>query len=139
MGFSGFGMGGFEMDNDDPTPEDIGIFIPQEELQAWWADMQRKYPQIFPASDPCPDRQWPKDTKVRNYFDGDRSKEMNAIILGSTMTKEPLSPSGEVYPKYVVRFPPNSSELSYIHLTEAHEEDGWEVVEEGPTNYDNVD
>ena len=125
-------MGYVEEDNDDPTPEDIGRFIPQAELQAWWTYMQRRYPQVFPASDPCPNRQWPKDTKIRNYFDGDRSKEMNAVILGSKMTIEPFSPSGEEYPMYVVRCPPSSSELSYIHLTDVHEEDGWKVVQEAP-------
>ena len=117
-----------EEDNDDPTPADIGRFIPQAELQEWWTFMQRKYPQIFPASDPCPSKQLTKGTKVRNYFDGDRSKEMNAIILGSKMKKESFSP--EEYPMYVVRCPPSSHELSYIHLTEAHEEDGWKVVQE---------
>ncbi|KAL7491315.1 hypothetical protein ACHAWT_002009 [Skeletonema menzelii] len=130
MGFSGFMMGYVEEDNDDPTPEDIGRFIPQAELQTWWAYMQRRYPQVFPASDPCPNRQWPKDTKIRTYFDGDRSKELNAIILGSKMKVEPFSPSGEQYPMYVVRCPPSSNELSYIHLTEAHEEDGWKVEQE---------
>mmetsp|Transcript_14441 Transcript_14441/g.22277 ORF Transcript_14441/g.22277 Transcript_14441/m.22277 type:complete len:526 (+) Transcript_14441:113-1690(+) len=137
MGFSGLCIGEV-IDNDDPTPEDIGRFIPQSKLQTWWAYMQRRYPQIFPASDPCPDRQWPKDTKIRTYFDGDRSKEMNAIILGSKMKVEQYSPTGEEYPMYVVRCPPGSSELSYIHLTEAHEEDGWEVVEEGPTRRGNT-
>ena len=118
MGFSGLMIGQLEVDNDDPTPADIGRFIPQSELHAWWAYMQRNYPQVFPASDPCPSRQWPKDTKIRNYFDGDRSKEMNAIILGSKMVVEPYSPSGEKYPAYVVRCPPSSRELSYIHLTD---------------------
>ena len=137
MGFSGLCMG-FEVDNDDPTPDDIGRFIPQPELQAWWAYMQRRYPHVFPASDPCPSRQWPKDTKIRNYFDGDRSKEMNAIILGSKMTAEPYSPSGEEYPAYVVRCPPSSSDLSYIHLTDVHEEDGWKVVQEEPARQGNT-
>ena len=134
MGFSGF-MGGLGED-DDPTPADIGRFIPQSELQAWWTQMQRRYPQIFPASDHCPSRQWPKDTKIRTYFDGDRSQEMNAIILGSKMTVGPLSQLRE--PKYVVRCPPSSSELSYIQLTDAHEEDGWQVVQEEPAGRENT-
>jgi len=131
MGFSGLMMGFEEADNDDddPTPADIGRFIPQSELKAWWAYMQRRYPHVFPASDPCPSRQCSKDTRIRNYFDGDRSKEMNAIILGSKMVVEPYSPSGEKYPAYVVRCPPSSRELTYIHLTDVHEEDGWKVVQ----------
>jgi hypothetical protein len=132
MGFSGLMMGGL-VEDDDPTPADIGRFIPQSELQAWWTLMQQRYPQIFPASDPCPSRQWPQGTRIRTYFDGDRGREMNAIILGSKMTVEPLS-HGDTYPKYVVRCPPSSSELSYIHLTEAHEEDGWQVVQEESSN-----
>lgn len=136
MGFSGLMMGGFGAeDDDDPTPADIGRFIPQSELQAWWAHMQRRYPQVFPASDPCPSRQWPKDTKIRNYFDGDRSQEMNAIILGSKMTVEPFF---ETNPAYVVRCPPNSHKLSYIHLTDVHEEDGWQVVQEEPAGRGNT-
>ena len=130
MGFSGLMIGHLEVDNDDPTPADIGRFLPQSELQVWWTYMQRRYPQVFPASDPCPSRQWPKDTKIRNYFDGDRSKETNAIILGSKMIIEPYSPSGEKYPAYVVRCPPSSRELSYIRLDDVHEEDGWKVVQE---------
>jgi len=85
----------------------------------------------LPCSDHCPSRQWPKDTKIRTYFDGDRSQEMNAIILGSKMKVD-------TYPKYVVRCPPSSSELSYIHLTEAHEEDGWQVVQEEPAGRENT-
>ena len=93
--------------------------------------MQKTLPQIFPPSDPCPSRQLPKDTKIRTYFDGDKNKEMNAIVLGSKMKRmETFSAKKQMYPMYVVRHPPNSHELSYIHLTEAHEEGGWEVVED---------
>src|SRR6056300_67403 len=113
---------GYEED-DDPTDDDIGVFIPQAELESWWKMMQMKHPQIFPASDPCP-RQLTKDTKLRTYFDGDKNKEMNAVVLGSKMKVETLPPPSSEYPMYVVRCPPDSYELSYIHLTAAHEEDG---------------
>lgn len=132
LGFGGYGS---LYEDDDPTDYDIGKFIPQSELKAWWKRMQRTHPQVFLASDPCPN-QLPKNTKLRAYFDGDRSKEMNAIVLGSKMKDESFPP-GSKYPMYVVRCPPSSHELSYIHLTAAHEEDGWEVVrseQEGQKN-----
>jgi hypothetical protein len=53
---------------------------------------------------------------------------MNAVVLGSKMKVETFPPPSSEYPMYVVRCPPDSYELSYIHLTAAHEEDGWKVV-----------
>jgi hypothetical protein len=30
-----------------PTSADIGKFIPQKEIEAWWKTLQKKYPKIY--------------------------------------------------------------------------------------------
>ena len=46
-------MFGYEED-DDPKPSDIGKFISQGDLEAWWGEMARKYPPDVWGNDPCP-------------------------------------------------------------------------------------
>ena len=112
------------LDDDAPKESDAGQFIPKEELEEWWKQMQKDLPQVFTPGESCP-RQVSKGTRLRAYFDGDKSKGMDAVVLGSKFKAQ--IPEGK-YPMYVVRYPPQSRELSYIHLTSVGEEDGWEVV-----------
>lgn len=109
---------------DSPNEGDIGEFIPQRDLEAWWAEMQRKHPEVFQKDDACP-RQVSEGTAIRAYFDGNRNKEMNAVVVGSMFQNESY---GDKYAMYVVRQPPTSPFLSFIHLTEVGEEDGWEII-----------
>mmetsp|Transcript_9730 Transcript_9730/g.21838 ORF Transcript_9730/g.21838 Transcript_9730/m.21838 type:complete len:118 (-) Transcript_9730:179-532(-) len=113
-----------ELADDTPKASDIGVFIAQPELEEWWEKMQKDLPQVFTPGESCP-QQVSRGTKLRAYFDGDKSKPMDAVVLGS---KFKLEFADGKYPMYVVRYPPQSRELSYIHLTTVGEEDGWEVV-----------
>lgn len=126
-------MFGFAPPEDDgPNEGDIGEFIPQSDLEAWWSDMQRKHPAVFEKDDVCP-QQINEGTRIRAYFDGDRNREMQAVVVGSKFQNE----YGGKYAMYLVRQPPTSPYLSFIHLTEVGEEDGWEVIGGDNTGADN--
>jgi len=112
-------------DDDEPTQADVGKFIPQAELEAWWKEMQKQYPHVFRLDDPCPSQQHPIGTKLKTYFDNDPNKPMRVEVLGSKLMPDMSGAFGK-YPKYIVKFK-DSSELTLIHFTEAHEEDGWKV------------
>lgn len=113
-------------EDDEPCQGDVGQFIPQRDLEAWWAEMQRKHPSVFQKDDMCP-QQVREGTAIRTYFDGDRNNEMKAVVVGSKFKNESY---GDRYAMYVVRQPPTSPYLSFIHLTEVGEDDGWEVIAE---------
>jgi hypothetical protein len=34
-----------------PTEADRGKFIPQKEMEAWWKQMQKKFPSIYPPDE----------------------------------------------------------------------------------------
>ena len=38
---------GYKDVHDLPTAEDIGVFIPQSEIEAWWKKLQKKFPKIY--------------------------------------------------------------------------------------------
>lgn len=112
--------GGYE--DDEARPQDVGKFIPQSDLVGWWTEMQRKYPQVFLPSDPCPDQQHAAGTKLMSYFDDDPNKPIRIQVVGSKFRNE--FGTGR-YAFYVVKYP--NGELAFVHLTAAHEEDGWKV------------
>jgi hypothetical protein len=116
-------MFGYEEDNDEPKPSDVGKFISQGDLEAWWGEMARKYPPDVWGDDPCP-KQHAQGTKLMTYFDDDPSKPMRIEILGS---KFKVDFQGN-YAFYVVRFK-GQTELTMIHWTAGHEEWklGWDV------------
>ena len=116
----------FEQDR-DPTQADVGKFIPQGELQKWWKEMAKKYPDVW-GDDPCP-QQHAAGTKLVSYFDNDPNKPQRVEVMGSKFERE--FPSGR-YAFYVVRFK-DSNELSKVHLTAAHEED-WKVGWDAPSS-----
>ena len=117
-------MFGFEEDG-EPTQADVGRFIPQGKLEQWWKEMAKKYPQVW-GNDPCP-KQHAAGTKLVSYFDDDPNKPQRVEVMGSKFDHE--FPSGQ-YAFYVVRFK-DSTELSKVHLTAAHEED-WKVGWDAP-------
>lgn len=108
--------------DEGPTQADVGTFIPQGQLEAWWKGMQTKFPQVFTPQESCPS-QVAMGTKLRAFFDGDTNQPMHCQVVGSKF--KPDIPSG-MYAMYVVKI---NGELAYIHLTEVGEEGGWEVVE----------
>ena len=113
----------FGYDDDEATPRDVGKFLSQTELEAWWGEMQRKYPQVFLPSDPCP-KQHTFGTKIMSYFDEDPNKPIRVEIVGSKFRND-----GGKYAFYVIKYK-DSEELAFVHFTSGHEEDwrlGWDV------------
>jgi len=109
----------------DPISQDEGRFIPSAELISWHNSMKARMPDFYPADDKLfgdQTSQHIQDTKLMTFFDEDPNKPMRCTVRGSQWVKD----CGENEPYYVVRFK-NSTELSRIALTSAHEEGGWRI------------
>lgn len=118
-------FGGMMQEQPEPTAADVGKFLSEEELLAWHATMEQKYPQIFTADDKLfgtDGKRHPMGTKLMAFFDEDRSKPMRVEVQGSRWKIE----YGDKSLVYIVRFK-DQTELSQIELTSAHEESGWTV------------
>jgi hypothetical protein len=115
-------MFGYEED-EDPTPSDVGKFIPQADVEAWWNDMAKKYPPDVWGDEPCP-AQHAQGTKLMNYFDDDPSKPMRIEVLGSKFKQE----FQDKMAYYVVRFK-GQTELTMIAWTAGHDDwkAGWDA------------
>lgn len=110
-------------DDDEASPNDVGKFLSQAELEAWWSEMQAKYPEVFLPSDLCP-QQHPFGTKLMAYFDNDPNRPIRVEIVGSKFRND----CGK-YAFYVVKYK-DVGKLSFVHLTSAHDEEwkvGWDV------------
>jgi hypothetical protein len=107
----------------DPTEDDIGKFLPKEDLLEWHRQMQKKHPRVFTPDDKLfgtDGAQHVLGTKLMTFFDDDPSKPIRLEVMGSRWMIE----FGEKSPGYIVRHKGESG-LSQIQLTSAHEEAGW--------------
>jgi hypothetical protein len=108
--------------NDDPTAADVGQFIPQRELTAWFQMMQQDYPEVFRSDDTLfgiyPD-QHAFNQKLMAFFDNDPNKPMKCQVKGTRWIDEGLL---GLTPMYVMMM---GGKLSQIPFTSAHEEAGW--------------
>ncbi|KAL9179341.1 hypothetical protein ACHAXT_008631 [Thalassiosira profunda] len=125
--------------DENPGDRDVGVFISEAALVEWHGKMQVKMPQVFPENDKVFGShlgQHPYGTKLLNYFDDDKSKSMNATVVGSRWKKDGFDLPGMTSywadgrePHYVILM---HDELSEIGFFDAHpndgEEGGWEVV-----------
>jgi hypothetical protein len=121
-------FGGFE-DDGDPTSNDDGVFLGEDELYEWHRSMQVKYPQVYTEDDKMfgdHGHQHPVGTKVMAWFDDDPNKPMRMEIRGSRWVSEMDIGAMDKSPMYVVK-PRDSIHLTQIPLTSAHEDGGWLV------------
>jgi hypothetical protein len=117
--------------NPEPTPADEGKFIPVTELQEWFREMQKMYPQIYLPDDTLfgiYTEQHPMGQKLMSYFDEDPKKPIKCEVRGSCWQHESKFPgmapenAFSKEPMYVIRI---NGELALINWTSAHEEAGW--------------
>jgi hypothetical protein len=101
-----------------PRQEHVGVFIPQKDLEEYWAVMQTNIPQLFAHGPPM---QYARGTRLCTFVDGDESKPMLVEIVGSKFQEDIFTP---LFAFYVVKCPESGS-LACLHLTEAH--DSWKV------------
>ena len=118
-------------DDQDPTSADEGKFIPISELQEWFDEMKKKWPQVYLPSDTLfgiYTEQHGLGQKLMTYFDEDPNKPMRCEVLGSKWVHEHMYPGMtpmNAFGKesmYVVRI---NGEISQIAWSSAHEESGW--------------
>jgi hypothetical protein len=106
-----------------PQPSDVGQFIPQADLEAWWREMQCKHPRAFTADDPCIRHQHAMGTKLQSH-DDPQQQPMRVQVYGSKIMRDDMD---SWFAFYIVKFEGDAA-LQKLHLTTAHEEDGWTVV-----------
>eukprot|EP00980_Cylindrotheca_fusiformis_P031045 scaffold25739_cov113-Cylindrotheca_fusiformis.AAC.1 len=114
----------FQDDSDEASPADVGKFIPESELQAWFEGMKTKYPQVYQPDEKlygCFDSMHPIDQKLMSYFDEDPNKKMTCQVKGLKWTKDTIMYQNKC-PMYVISI---NGELSFIPFTSAHETSGW--------------
>ncbi len=104
------------------TEADVGKFIPQKEIEKWWKQQQKKFPNIFTAEEVCP-QQHKAGTKLMSYIDDDPNRPMRVEVLGSRWRKDPFMGK---QPMYIMR--DTGGEFQMTEVTSAHEEEiGWQV------------
>ena len=118
-------MDKIDEDHADPTPAEVGKFIPLSELEAWFKKMRKKYPQIFSKDDTLfgvYSDMHSMDQKLMTYFDHDPNQPMKCQVKGMRWVEERYKKHVKT-PMYVVMF---GEELSQITFTSAHEKGGWQ-------------
>ena len=124
--------------DDDSIDERLveGEFIEESELEEWFNESKKKYPQIFTADETLYGPytgQHAFGQKLKAFFDDDPNKPMLCEVRGSYWQHENLYPGMKPMnalgkePMYVIII---NGELSQIPWTSAHEEGGWKPVEE---------
>jgi hypothetical protein len=108
-----------------PSKEDAGKFIPQKEIEVWWASQQKKFPGIYSADDPSP-QQHPFNSRLMQYVDDDPNHAVRIEIKGSQWRKDKRM--GKT-PMYIVIVQDGKGDLTHTELTSAHEGDeiGWQL------------
>lgn len=113
----------YETEDAEITEADIGKFIPQKEMEKWWTQQQKKYPNIFTADEMCPTQHAP-GTKLMSYIDDDPNRPERVEVLGSRWRKDKFMGK---QPMYILRNQA-TQEYQLIEVTSAHEEEiGWQV------------
>lgn len=116
-------------DSSEPSEADVGRFIPSSQLLAWHKDMQKKFPQVYTPDDKLfgtREKQYSFGTTLKAFFDDDPNKPMKCEVVGSRWQVE----FGMRQPMYVVLMDGDDM-LSQIALTSAHEEGGWQALDNG--------
>lgn len=112
------------------------MFIPESELEEWFNESKKMYPQIFTADEKLYgpySGQHALGQKLKTFFDDDPNKPMICEVRGSRWEYEkflypgmkPINALGKE-PMYLVRI---NGENSQIPWTSAHEEGGWKPVD----------